>query len=80
MDVVGGYLGRSGKVDGHVCLGWSLGGHAAWEAWLGEGRLDAVVSVVGCPDFMSEFPSSQFSLSDNFLCFGLLTWNRFPQC
>lgn len=52
MDVVGGYVGR--RVDGHVCLGWSLGGHAAWEAWVGESRVDAVVVVVGCPDFMGE--------------------------
>ncbi|KAL6864106.1 alpha/beta-hydrolase [Trichoderma novae-zelandiae] len=49
MDQVGGYLGRE-EVDGHVCLGWSLGGHAAWESWFAEERLDAAVVVVGCPD------------------------------
>ena len=54
MDVVGAYIRRP-NVDGHVCLGWSLGGHAAWEAWIGETRLDAVVSVVGCPDYMGTF-------------------------
>lgn len=53
MDQVGGYLGR--EVDGHVCLGWSLGGHAAWQAWFGEERLDAAVVVVGCPDLAGEF-------------------------
>ncbi|KAK7425201.1 hypothetical protein QQX98_000116 [Neonectria punicea] len=50
MDLVAGYLGR--PVDAHVCLGWSLGGHSAWEAWLGEERIDAAVAVIGCPDFM----------------------------
>lgn len=53
MDVVGGYVGR--RVDAHVCLGWSLGGHAAWQAWAGEPRIDAAVVVVGCPDFAGEF-------------------------
>ncbi|KAF7545042.1 hypothetical protein G7Z17_g9481 [Cylindrodendrum hubeiense] len=50
MDLVAGYLGR--EVDAHVCLGWSLGGHSAWQAWVGEERIDAAVAVVGCPDFM----------------------------
>ncbi|KAI9900851.1 hypothetical protein N3K66_005113 [Trichothecium roseum] len=49
MDVVEGYLER--EVGGHACLGWSLGGHAAWQGWIREERLDAVVVVVGCPDF-----------------------------
>ncbi|KYK60605.1 hypothetical protein DCS_01742 [Drechmeria coniospora] len=50
MDLVGGYLER--PVDGHVALGWSLGGHAAWQGILGEDRLDAAVVVVGCPDLL----------------------------
>ncbi|PHH73941.1 hypothetical protein CDD82_5184 [Ophiocordyceps australis] len=49
MDLVGGYLGT--EVDGHVVLGWSLGGHAAWQAVMTERRLDAAVVVVGCPDY-----------------------------
>lgn len=53
MDLVAGYLGRD-NVDGHVCLGWSLGGHSAWQAWFGEERIDAAVVVVGCPDYMSK--------------------------
>lgn len=61
MDVVAGYLqghtDREVKVEGHVCLGWSLGGHAAWQAWMGEGRLDAVVVIVGCPDFVGKIES-----------------------
>ena len=53
MDVVEGYLERD--VKGHVCLGWSLGGHAAWQSWVCEDRLDAVVVVVGCPDFAGTY-------------------------
>lgn len=53
MDVVEGYLER--KVEGNVVLGWSLGGHAAWQAWMGEERLDGVVIIVGCADFVSKF-------------------------
>lgn len=55
MDLLEGYIER--QVDAHVCLGWSLGGHAAWQGWMKEERLDAVVAVVGCPDFMCEFRS-----------------------
>ncbi|OAA56862.1 hypothetical protein ISF_07378 [Cordyceps fumosorosea ARSEF 2679] len=50
MDLVDGYLGV--RADAHACLGWSLGGHSAWQAWLGEERVDAAVVVVGCPDYM----------------------------
>ncbi|KAI9163006.1 hypothetical protein HJFPF1_04603 [Paramyrothecium foliicola] len=53
MDLVAGYLGRP-DVDAHVCLGWSLGGHAAWQTWFGEERMDAAVVVVGCPDYTGE--------------------------
>lgn len=53
MDQVGSYLGR--EADAHVCLGWSLGGHAVWQAWFGEERIDAGVAIVGCPDLTSEF-------------------------
>ncbi|KAM0337240.1 hypothetical protein ACHAPQ_003340 [Fusarium lateritium] len=49
MDLVSGYLGR--EIDAHVCLGWSLGGHSAWQAFFGEKRIDAAVVVIGCPDF-----------------------------
>lgn len=52
MDLVGGYLER--EVDGHVALGWSLGGHAAWQGVVCEERLDAAVVVVGCPDYLGE--------------------------
>lgn len=65
MDVVSSYVGRD--IDGHLVLGWSFGGHAAWQAWIGEERIDAVVAVVGCPDFMGRLHSSRLpkSLSDH---------------
>lgn len=59
MDIVGGYVERD--IRGHVVLGWSLGGHAAWEAWVGEQRVDGAVVVVGCPDFMSKPKIPPFS-------------------
>ena len=52
MDLVSGYLGR--EVDAHVCLGWSLGGHSAWQAFFGEKRIDAAVVIIGCPDFQGK--------------------------
>lgn len=54
MDLVDAYLGV--RADAHVCLGWSLGGHSAWQAWIGEDRIDASVVIIGCPDFMSMSP------------------------
>ncbi|UNI20947.1 hypothetical protein JDV02_006989 [Purpureocillium takamizusanense] len=51
MDLVGAYVGRP-AVDAHVALGWSLGGHAAWQAVVGEERLDAAVVIIGCPDLL----------------------------
>ncbi|KAG5979442.1 hypothetical protein E4U55_005155 [Claviceps digitariae] len=53
MGIVGGYLGRGPDVDAHVCLGWSLGGHAAWWSLFGEERMDGGVVMVGCADFVS---------------------------
>lgn len=53
MDLVEGYIGR--EVDAHLCLGCSLGGHGAWQGWLGEERVDAAVVIIGCPDYMGEF-------------------------
>ncbi|PMB72157.1 hypothetical protein BM221_002257 [Beauveria bassiana] len=51
MDLVEAYLGV--RADAHACLGWSLGGHSAWQAWMGEDRIDAAVVIVGCPDFIN---------------------------
>ncbi|KAF4451586.1 hypothetical protein F53441_5442 [Fusarium austroafricanum] len=46
MDLVSGYLEL--EIDAHVCLGWSLGGHSAWQAFFGEKRIDAAVVIIGC--------------------------------
>ncbi|KAM5352684.1 hypothetical protein ACJ41O_005406 [Fusarium nematophilum] len=76
MDLVAGYLGR--EVDGHVCLGWSLGGHSAWQAWFGEERIDAAVVVVGCPDFMG-LMSDRADLAGLDCGAGFLGSKYFPQ-
>lgn len=51
MDLVAGYLGR--EVEGHVGLGWSLGGHAMWQGYMLEDRLSACVVIIGCPDYVT---------------------------
>ncbi|KAF2654315.1 hypothetical protein K491DRAFT_693960 [Lophiostoma macrostomum CBS 122681] len=35
----------------HLCLGVSLGGHAAWHCVLSDPRISAAVVVIGCPDY-----------------------------
>lgn len=37
----------------NIALGVSLGGHAAWHSLLHDPRMNAIVSVVGCPDYAS---------------------------
>lgn len=62
MDALMGYLGpelegggwREVRVDQHLVLGVSLGGHSAWQLMMAEKRVTAGVIIVGCPDFMSE--------------------------
>lgn len=54
VDLAPAYLDVGARVDAHVALGWSLGGHAAWQAVVAEPRLDAAVVVVGCPDLLGE--------------------------
>ncbi|CAM1500558.1 Fc.00g097200.m01.CDS01 [Cosmosporella sp. VM-42] len=70
MDLVEGYLGR--RVDRHACLGWSLGGHSAWQAWFGEKRIEAAVVIVGCPDFMGlmsdRAKTANLDCGDAFFC------------
>ncbi len=43
------------KVDQHLALGVSLGGHSVWQLMFADPRVTAGVVVVGCPDYMSEF-------------------------
>ena len=41
----------SPKITQHLCLGVSLGGHAAWHCILSDPRITAAVVVIGCPDY-----------------------------
>lgn len=58
IDVVEGCLWPRGekRVDQHLGLGVSLGGHSVWELMFADRRVRAGVCVIGCPDFMSMFP------------------------
>lgn len=57
IDVVEGYLAVEGaEVDGHFALGVSLGGHSTWQTMFRDERVTAGVVIIGCPDYMSEFP------------------------
>ncbi|KAL5611881.1 hypothetical protein BROUX41_000548 [Berkeleyomyces rouxiae] len=58
IDVVEGYLfpeemAKSGsRIDQHMILGKSLGGHTTWQTLFRDPRVTAGVAIVGCPDFM----------------------------
>lgn len=54
MDVLEGYLfpDQPARIDQHLVLGKSLGGHTTWQTLFHEPRVTAGVSIVGCADFM----------------------------
>ncbi|KKA30500.1 hypothetical protein TD95_002084 [Thielaviopsis punctulata] len=54
MDVLEGYLfpQTGGRVDQHMVLGKSLGGHTTWQTLFADERVTAGVAIVGCADFM----------------------------
>ncbi|RYP89870.1 hypothetical protein DL770_004022 [Monosporascus sp. CRB-9-2] len=67
IHVLGGYLFGAGdgpgalagdsaggkrRIDQHLVLGVSLGGHSAWELLFAEPRVTAGIMVIGCPDYM----------------------------
>jgi hypothetical protein len=58
-DLVEGYLFPNAegkrKIDQHLALGVSLGGHSVWQLMFAEPRVEAGVVVIGCPDYISEF-------------------------
>ncbi|KAK4138013.1 hypothetical protein BT67DRAFT_128232 [Trichocladium antarcticum] len=71
MDLVEGYLFRDGperKIDQHLALGVSLGGHSVWQLMFAEPRVTAGVVIVGCPDYM-------YLLSDRARLSGLPTYS-----
>ncbi|KAK1580438.1 uncharacterized protein LY79DRAFT_307456 [Colletotrichum navitas] len=62
IDIVEGYLklelARRGadeewKMDQHLVMGVSLGGHSAWQTMFREDRVSAGVIIIGCPDYMA---------------------------
>ncbi|KAK1995739.1 hypothetical protein LX36DRAFT_712914 [Colletotrichum falcatum] len=81
IDVVEGYLklelARRGadeewKMDQHLVLGVSLGGHSAWQTMFREDRVSAGVIIIGCPDYMGLLSDrakksklATFSVEDN---------------
>ncbi|KAH6652937.1 hypothetical protein BKA67DRAFT_305170 [Truncatella angustata] len=60
LDGLEGYIFGNGehggpgrKVDQHLALGVSLGGHSVWQALFAEPRITAGVAVIGCPDYVA---------------------------
>ncbi|KAF6839436.1 hypothetical protein CPLU01_01856 [Colletotrichum plurivorum] len=60
MDAVEGYVKmemegdkHGWKIDQHLALGVSLGGHSVWQAMFGDARMEAGVVIIGCPDYMA---------------------------
>ncbi|OLN86453.1 hypothetical protein CCHL11_06412 [Colletotrichum chlorophyti] len=61
IDVVEGYVklelagrgvdGAAWKIDQHLVLGVSLGGHSAWQTLFRDERVEAGVVAIGCPDY-----------------------------
>ncbi|RKF72880.1 putative alpha beta hydrolase fold-containing protein [Golovinomyces cichoracearum] len=62
----------SPKIDHHLVLGVSLGGHSAWQVLLDDSRVYSGVIIIGCPDYTSLMSdraqrSSRESAGPNFL-------------
>jgi dienelactone hydrolase len=57
-DLIEGYLFGDAesktKIDQHLALGVSLGGHSVWQLMFAEPRVTAGVVVIGCPDYISK--------------------------
>ncbi|KAK4122293.1 hypothetical protein N657DRAFT_646976 [Parathielavia appendiculata] len=57
LDLVEAYLFHDAngkrKIDQHLALGVSLGGHSVWQLMFADPRVTAGVVVIGCPDFMN---------------------------
>lgn len=45
--------GSTRRVDQHLALGVSLGGHSVWQTLFAEPRITAGVVVIGCPDYVA---------------------------
>ena len=54
IDHLGSYLFRdpgAPLIEQHFVVGYSLGGHAAWQLFFNEPRITASAVIVGCPDY-----------------------------
>jgi pimeloyl-ACP methyl ester carboxylesterase len=53
MDYISAYAFPNSeyKINDHMVLGVSLGGHAAWQCLLFEPRISTAVIIIGCPDY-----------------------------
>ncbi|SPQ21987.1 f4e52abc-21a6-40c0-ac21-bd6b0bb40383 [Thermothielavioides terrestris] len=88
LDLVEGYLFPNAegkrKIDQHLALGVSLGGHSVWQLMFAEPRVEAGVVVIGCPDYINLLSDrarlsklSTYSVQDNGASF--LGSKDFPQ-
>lgn len=71
IDHLGSYILHSPdapSLDQHLVLGFSLGGHAAWQVIFNEPRVTAAVIVAGCPDYMSELTLRSSECCCGFSC------------
>ncbi|KAM0432271.1 hypothetical protein ACHAPT_004811 [Fusarium lateritium] len=68
MDLVAGYLGR--EVDGHVCLGWSLGGHSLMSDRAAIAKLDCGDNFIGSKYFPDDLVKTCLSYDPRALLFG----------
>jgi pimeloyl-ACP methyl ester carboxylesterase len=62
IDHLGSYIFNEPNaplIEQHLVMGISLGGHAAWQVLLNDPRVTAGVVIIGCPDYMSKFFSSE---------------------
>jgi pimeloyl-ACP methyl ester carboxylesterase len=86
MDHIGSYifqdLGREIPIEQHLTLGISLGGHAAWQIFFSERRIEAAVVIIGCPDYMrkSRFISNGQPEGRNSYIAKLLSCNSAREC
>ncbi|RKF53169.1 putative alpha beta hydrolase fold-containing protein [Erysiphe neolycopersici] len=56
IEHIGSYIFQGSnfpKIDDHIVLGVSLGGHSAWQVLMNEEKISCGVVIIGCPDYMS---------------------------